>query len=270
MSSRDSVQIPDDRDFGAFRAQCESERGWSLTYSKGGVGVWVQLLEPERALHKIKCRMECRGVPAETLYDVLHDIEYRKKWDTNVIETFDIGRLTANSDVGYYAWRCPKPLKNRDVVTLRSWLPMGSDYIIMNYSVKHPKYPPRKDMVRAVSIQTGYLIEGTGAKSCTITYLAQVDPKGSLPKWVVNKSSQFLAPKAMKKMYKACLKYPEWKQKHDPHFKPWLFPEQSRLPALALSELSLQHADSLENIDESSLAESKEDRGEGSDEDSLT
>lgn len=39
-------------------------------------------------------------------------------------------------------------------------------------------YPPRKDMVRAVSIQTGYLIEGTGAKSCTITYLAQVDPKG--------------------------------------------------------------------------------------------
>lgn len=40
------------------------------------------------------------------------------------------------------------------------------------------KYPPRKDMVRAVSIQTGYLIEGTGAKSCTITYLAQVDPKG--------------------------------------------------------------------------------------------
>lgn len=151
--------------------------------------------------------------------------------------------------------RCPKPLKNRDFITLRSWLPMGSDYIIMNYSVKHPvspwgvlggleltqghaggvgglmglvgagvapwlcwrrwgavaclavprsmrcwgapatdtspcsphlavptrplqKYPPRKDMVRAVSIQTGYLIQGTGAKSCTITYLAQVDPRG--------------------------------------------------------------------------------------------
>lgn len=42
-------------------------------------------------------------MPAETLYDVLHDIEYRKKWDTNVIETFDIGKLTVNSDVGYYA-----------------------------------------------------------------------------------------------------------------------------------------------------------------------
>ncbi|NXA38081.1 STA10 protein, partial [Eudromia elegans] len=143
----------------------------------------------------LQCRMECKDVAAETLYDVLHDIEYRRKWDTNVIETFDIGKLTVNSDVGYYAWRCPKPLKNRDVITLRSWLPMGSDYIIMNYSVKHPKYPPRKDMVRAVSIQTGYLVEGKGAQGCSITYLAQVDPRGSLPKWVVNKSSQLLAPK---------------------------------------------------------------------------
>lgn len=63
MSGRDSVQIPDDRDFGAFRAQCESESGWSLVYSKGGVAVWVQLLEPERALHKIKVRPPARHSP---------------------------------------------------------------------------------------------------------------------------------------------------------------------------------------------------------------
>lgn len=54
-----------------------------------------------------QCRMECRDVPAETLYDVLHDIEYRKKWDSNVIETFDIARLTVNADVGYYS--CEQP-----------------------------------------------------------------------------------------------------------------------------------------------------------------
>ncbi|KAI2561702.1 StAR related lipid transfer domain containing 10, partial [Homo sapiens] len=173
---RESVQVPDDQDFRSFRSECEAEVGWNLTYSRAGVSVWVQAVEMDRTLHKIKCRMECCDVPAETLYDVLHDIEYRKKWDSNVIETFDIARLTVNADVGYYSWRCPKPLKNRDVITLRSWLPMGADYIIMNYSVKHPKYPPRKDLVRAVSIQTGYLIQSTGPKSCVITYLAQVDP----------------------------------------------------------------------------------------------
>ncbi|CAI5773636.1 START domain-containing protein 10 [Podarcis raffonei] len=269
MSTRDSVQIPDDRDFDHFRTECNSDDGWSLTYNKSGIVVWIQILEAEKSLHKIKCRIECKDVAAETLYDVLHDIEYRKKWDTNVIETFDIGKLTVNADVGYYSWKCPKPLKNRDVITLRSWLPMGNDFIIMNYSVKHPKYPPRKDMVRAVSIKTGYLIQGKGEKNCSLTYLAQVDPKGSLPKWVVNKSSQFLAPKAMKKMHKACLKYPDWKQKHNPHFKPWLYPEQNTLASLALSDLAIQHADSLENIDESSLSETKDDRGEASDEDSV-
>uniref|UniRef100_A0A671MD03 START domain-containing protein 10 n=1 Tax=Sinocyclocheilus anshuiensis TaxID=1608454 RepID=A0A671MD03_9TELE len=198
MMSAEEVLVPDDRAFSRFRGECQSEQGWSLTYSRTSICVWIQVLQEEKSLHRIKCRMLCKDIPAETMYDVLHDIEYRRKWDANVIETFDIGKLTVNADVGYYSWKCPKPLKNRDVITLRSWLPMGNDYIIMNYSVKHAKYPPKKDLVRAVSIQTGYLIQHTGPISCTLTYLAQVDPRGSLPKWVVNKSSQFLAPKVSK------------------------------------------------------------------------
>lgn len=48
-------------------------------------------------------RIVCKDVQAETVYDVLHDTSYRKKWDTNMIDTYDIGRLTVNSDVGYYS-----------------------------------------------------------------------------------------------------------------------------------------------------------------------
>uniref|UniRef100_A0A8C5NJK1 START domain-containing protein 10 n=1 Tax=Junco hyemalis TaxID=40217 RepID=A0A8C5NJK1_JUNHY len=200
-------------------------------------------------------RISCKDVPAETLYDVLHDTRYRSKWDSNMIETYDIGRLTVNADVGYYSWKCPSPLKNRDFVTLRSWLPLGNDYMIINYSVKHPKYPPRKDFVRAVSLQTGYLIKANGDGACILYYLTQVDPRGSLPKWVVNRVSQFVAPKAMKKIYKAGLKYPEWKRRHDPGYKPWVYPEQNTLPSVSLAELSVQHAESLENIDETGLPE---------------
>lgn len=36
------------------------------------------------------------------------------------------------------AGNCPKPLKNRDVVTLRSWQVKDDEYIIINFSVKHP------------------------------------------------------------------------------------------------------------------------------------
>ncbi|KAG7278936.1 hypothetical protein CRUP_036587 [Coryphaenoides rupestris] len=120
------------------------------------------------------------------------------------------------------------------------------------------KYPPKKDLVRAISVQTGYMVQHQGPNHCVLTYLAQVDPRGSLPKWVVNKSSLFLAPKAMKKINKACLKYPEWKQRHNKGYKPWLFPEQTTLPMIPLCELSIQRADSLENIDESCLPETQE------------
>lgn len=48
-------------------------------------------------------RIVCKDVTAETLYDVLHDTSYRKEWDTNMIDTYDIGRLTVNADVGYYS-----------------------------------------------------------------------------------------------------------------------------------------------------------------------
>ncbi|MGH0164165.1 UNVERIFIED_CONTAM: hypothetical protein FKN15_056023 [Acipenser sinensis] len=48
-------------------------------------------------------KIVCKDVTAETLYDVLHDTSYRKKWDSNMIDTYDIGRLTVNADVGYYS-----------------------------------------------------------------------------------------------------------------------------------------------------------------------
>uniref|UniRef100_A0A3Q3Q1E8 START domain-containing protein 10 n=1 Tax=Monopterus albus TaxID=43700 RepID=A0A3Q3Q1E8_MONAL len=188
------VQIPDDSDFSSFKDQCLSTDGWISHYNKGGVTVWCQE-EESKTVQKLKMRIVCKDVTAATLYDVLHDTGYRRKWDTNMIDTYDIGRLTVNADVGYYSWKCPSPLKNRDFVTMRSWLPLGNDYLIINYSVKHPQHPPKKDYVRAVSLLTGYLIQYNGANCCTLYYLTQVDPRGSLPKWVVNRLSQFVAPK---------------------------------------------------------------------------
>ena len=62
---------------------------------------------------------------------------------------------------------------------------------------------------------------------------------------------------AMKKIYKASQKYPEWKRKHNPNLKPWMYPEQNTLPCINVADLTIQRADSLENIDESCLNEEK-------------
>ncbi|XP_068553584.1 LOW QUALITY PROTEIN: START domain-containing protein 10-like [Anas acuta] len=313
------VLVPDADAFRAFQRRCQ-DGGWQRDC--GGLAVCLEPPPPGCTVHQLKCRIDIPEVAAGTVYDVLHDAEYRRQWDTNVIASHDIARVAANANVSYYAWRCPKPLKNRDVVTLRAWQVEDGCHTIISFSVKHPKYPPRKDLVRAVALLMGYLVCPTGPSSCRLTYLAQVDPKGnccswpwgadtnpaqnsggshvrwpspapappacvgadagrstalswhanfcfsppnpsgSLPKWVVNKVSQYLVPQMLKRLHKACVQYPAWKQQHGLNVKPWLYPEQNELPELALSVLELQHGASLEDIDESGLAEAKDESGE--------
>lgn len=47
--------------------------------------------------------MMIKDVSAATMYDVLHDNQYRKTWDVAMSESYDIARLSANADVGYYS-----------------------------------------------------------------------------------------------------------------------------------------------------------------------
>lgn len=42
----------------------------------------------------------------------------------------------------FISGRCLKPLKKRDVLTLRSWKVTDDEYVIVNFSVKHPVRPP--------------------------------------------------------------------------------------------------------------------------------
>ncbi|KPP67833.1 hypothetical protein Z043_113532 [Scleropages formosus] len=52
--SGEAVLIPDDRAFSSFRSECCTMEGWNLTYNKNGITVWIQILEEEKSLHKIK------------------------------------------------------------------------------------------------------------------------------------------------------------------------------------------------------------------------
>ncbi|MEQ2283649.1 hypothetical protein AMECASPLE_013645 [Ameca splendens] len=261
MSGRPSI-LPTEDAFADFKKQCLATENWLNKYDNNGMQVWIEVPENRGnnspKVHKIKCKMTIKDVSAATMYDVIHDGQYRKNWDPNMLESFDIARLSDNADVGYYSWLCPKPIKNRDVVTLRSWRVMDDEYIIINFSVKHPKHPPQGHLVRAVSLLTGYFIKPTGPNSCTFFYLSQADPKGSLPKWVVNKASQVLAPRVMKCVHKAGQNYSAWKQQNSPNLKPWLYPEQSNLPMMDPADLSIQRADSLQNVDESSKKDALE------------
>lgn len=61
-----------------------------------------------------------------------------KNWSNEGNQTQYNQIFTSLFSLSLSAGNCPKPIKNRDVVSLRSWQVMDDEYIIVNFSVKHP------------------------------------------------------------------------------------------------------------------------------------
>ncbi|EYC23413.1 hypothetical protein Y032_0015g2638 [Ancylostoma ceylanicum] len=82
---------------------------------------------------------------------------------------------------------------------------------------------------------------------------------GKLPTWLVNRLTRVIAPKVIKRLHKACLAYPEWKEENHPNLKPWIYAEQQMdFPRVDLSKCQPQEYEQ-EIIDESRARPSKDD-----------
>lgn len=195
--------------------------------------VWVKILEGH-PVRQIKAAT-VYAIPLMQIYDVLHDAKYRATWDEYMLEAKDFYRLDDHNDVGYYHMRWPAPLTNRDFVNQRSWYlaPDQSEFIIMNFSVALKEMPPRKGVIRAISYLTGYHAAALPGGGVRFTYVTQADVKGKLPKWLINVATTSGAPSLLAKIFKATTNYPAWKKKHEPDFRPWFNPAQSKVPLLA-------------------------------------
>jgi len=208
-------------EFTKFRTAADSTDRWNLCYEEPNLKVWDQVSEGV-AINIVKLTALFKGIDAEVLYDTLHDPDYRKDWDENMIEGYNIVQLDPCNDIGYYSAKAPMPVSNRDFVNQRSWTVSddSKEFIIMNHSVVHPNAPEKKGFVRAWSIMTGYLVRVVEG-GCTLTYLTQTDPKGWIPNWLTNTVTKKFAPSIVGKLTKAASGYPEWKAKHNPDLKPW-------------------------------------------------
>lgn len=250
------VRVAEDADFERVRRLAMEEEGWSLVFSKKTSKVWTRPAPKSSAssdFHMIRARVELPDVAASTAYDVLHDPDYRGEWDKYMMESADIGLLSPNTDLCYYAVRSPPPLRHRDFVLQRNWLDVGTEAIIFNHSVCHSDFPPRKEAIRAVSYLTGYVVKPLGPHSCQLTYVTHSDPRGKLPSWLINKITTIVTPKMMRRLHKACQGYQAWKARNNPDWKPWSRPDQLSPNRLDLSKCRPQ--DLPEVVDESGCGE---------------
>ncbi|XP_055712104.1 START domain-containing protein 10-like [Phlebotomus papatasi] len=230
------ARIADDTDFEMLKYLVDDNEGWTLELSKANTEVWTRPVDGCN-FHMVKINTLFDDITSDTLFDVLHDPDYRRVWDTHMLASEEIGIVNVNNDVGYYAMSCPPPLKPRDFVLLRSWLDTGplGEQMLISRSVTHHDWPPRKGYIRATSHLTGFVLRSRGEK-CILSYVTHCDPQGALPPWLVNKVTHTLGPRMIKDLKKAALGYIAWKSTQENYRKPWRFPEEMSLPRISLSE----------------------------------
>lgn len=117
---------------------------------------------------------------------VLDDTDGYPKWLFNCKSAKTINK-SSNSITNHIVTKMPWPVKNRDTVLFNS---TAQDSVSKNIEIKimaKPRLLPNKaGVVRIENMQGRWLLRPVAAGKVNIIYEMNVDPGGSIPKWLVN------------------------------------------------------------------------------------
>lgn len=210
------MQLPD---FISLRDLAESQDGKWTTVHKDKQKTLLVESRPEdlkpgeksTGLNIVRATVEWADIAPETLFNTLHDADYRKTWDKKMIDGYNICQLDPRNDIGYYSVQPHWLIAKRDFCNMRSWMEFtNGEYIIMNHSVCHPDCPEREGFVRARSILSGYYMLPAATGGVKLIFIAHSDPKGSVPAWLVNNLMGSLTPSVLTNLHDCASKYIAW------------------------------------------------------------
>mmetsp|Transcript_38444 Transcript_38444/g.105905 ORF Transcript_38444/g.105905 Transcript_38444/m.105905 type:complete len:337 (-) Transcript_38444:115-1125(-) len=117
-------------------------------------------------------------------FEVVMKAADEMNYERRIVETID-----DNHAVFYGAFRVPGILWNRDIVWSGMWaLLQDQELIVLGTSTERADVPERTSerLVRADMCCSGYRLKVRAPGEIVVDYVVQVDPKGYVPKWVVN------------------------------------------------------------------------------------
>lgn len=162
---------------------------WELITEQQGVKVSRQVV-PGRALPILRGEGEVAGTPYEIIA-VLRDFPRQTEWVQDCTES---RLLKREGEFTYFYNRttAPWPVSDRDVVA-RSKLRVIEAGVEVHSSfeaVSEPIVPERDGVVRMRHLKGQYRIRKMGPASSWVEYELDADPGGSLPGWLVKRTSR--------------------------------------------------------------------------------
>ncbi len=159
------------------------QRDWQKINEKNGISSY-SLVIPGSKLVAVKGDSIING-PAEKLYAVLIDDEHLKDWVDRLKVSKVLENVSDKEDVMYQEYDLPWPLKNRDFVFRgKVYRDLQGKVHLEVKSEDHPNAPPSAG-VRGETYGE-YIITPLGKDKCKLEIEIFSDPKGKIPKWLIN------------------------------------------------------------------------------------
>ncbi|XP_049709024.1 stAR-related lipid transfer protein 13 isoform X3 [Elephas maximus indicus] len=159
----------------------EKFKGWVICPSIDNTDLAFKKVGDRHPLKLWKASVEVEAPPSVVLNRVLRE---RHLWDEDFVQWKVVEALDKQTEVYQYVLNSMPPHPSRDFVVLRTWrtdLPKGMCTLV-SMSVEHEEAQPMGG-VRAVVMDSQYLIEPCGSGKSRLTHICRVDLKGHSPEW---------------------------------------------------------------------------------------
>ncbi|KAM9733424.1 stAR-related lipid transfer protein 13 isoform 1-T1 [Menidia menidia] len=160
------------REKSKYWVSCSSTDNTELYYKKVGDG---------NPLRRWRVSVEVEAPPSVVLNRVLRE---RHLWDIDLLQWKVCETLDKQTEVFQFVLNRMPPHPSRDFVVLRSWrtdLPKGACSLV-SVSIEHEDCPSIGG-VRAIILESNYLLEPCGSGKSRLTHICRIDLKGRTSDW---------------------------------------------------------------------------------------
>lgn len=159
----------------------EKFKGWVTCSSPDNTDLAFKKVGDGHPLKLWKASVEVEAPPSVVLNRVLRE---RHLWDEDFVQWKVVERLDKQTEIYQYVLNSMVPHPSRDFLVLRTWktdLPKGMCTLV-SLSVEYEE-AQLMGGVRAVVMDSQYLIEPCGSGKSRLTHICRIDLKGHSPEW---------------------------------------------------------------------------------------
>jgi len=125
--------------------------------------------------------------PPQSLFNFFYSMtdKTKQEYDTNLIDCTTVREVTKEIKVQRLRYSAPFPIYPREFVVLRVDKQINGSYYLFSSSISYDACPATTQFVRGVMRVSGLIMQ-PNENGTLLTKIVQIDPRGSIPAFVVN------------------------------------------------------------------------------------